>query len=151
MILYRLAAWRSLLLEIGFQWRSHENLAIAVTQCEHLMLPDGTNCHFLRTAQNELRQRTAGKIRRTLEQDSLFVREPGLQPSGFRGDVSSFAKGGVGPSRSPFIERHNTRVAEVPYFLGLYAMQSISTFILGSANFASTVVRAGLASPKNCA
>src|SRR5689334_22757876 len=39
----------------------------------------------------------------------------------------------------------------ITYFFGLYAIASISTFIGGDTNFASTVVRAGLAAPKNSA
>ena len=37
------------------------------------------------------------------------------------------------------------------YLTGLYAMQSISTFMGGEAKAVTTVVRAGLACPKNSA
>lgn len=51
--------------------------------------------------------------------------------------------------------RPQQRASVVPslfrYGLPIYAMQSISTFMTGLANFASTVVRAGFASPKNSA
>lgn len=123
------------------------------------MLSDCPGSHFLGTAHNELRERTSSEIRRMLDQDLLFVRDSGFQPCGFGRKLS-----GSPHVADPllFIVRLNAvqikeragqrvRYRVRNYFFGLYATQSISTFIFGSANLASTVVRAGLASPKNCA
>lgn len=73
----------------------HENLAVAATQSEHRMLPDGAGGHFQGATNYEVRKRPTGQIGRAPEQRFLLAGEAGFNSGSFGSNFRNTTHGTI--------------------------------------------------------